>query len=369
MITTVYRTGEKMYPIIPKLSEKYNIHVLNMYQMSDKTPWVNKDDPREYFYNMCDKYCSYAIHGPKYVHDSGIDSGSNYQFVKNIDKYLQRDYYDLVIWDNNITIKGGEWNGLYRWFNNQGIVNIGCPHGNREIKSYRIHKRIDRLYDYSFVFGEKEKKALEGISKGKLKNKLFTGGIPANDKLKEYNRGNKYILIIPNFTDPSLVDGQTASFSIFTKKLFEELKIDELSKKYGCDIIIKEKLKLYYPTDFLKRSLKSYKNVHCIDYCEDDNKLVADATCVISSPSTLAFKSIQMGIPTVLLSGHGMKGNFSGYKWFVDNDPIKLREFIEKQNNIGRDIDFINNTLEGGLNFNSVDVYIDRINKIIGVNE
>ena len=45
-----------MHPIIPKLSEKYNIHVLNMYQMSNKTPWVNNDDPRIGFYDMCDKY-------------------------------------------------------------------------------------------------------------------------------------------------------------------------------------------------------------------------------------------------------------------------------------------------------------------------
>jgi hypothetical protein len=368
LITTVYRTGEKIYPIIPKLSEKYNIHVLNMYQMSNKTPWVDKNDPRINFYKVCDRYCSYVTHGPKYIHDSKVDADSNLKFVNKIDRYLQRDYYDLVIWDNNITIKGGEWSGLYKWFNDQNIINIGCPHGNREVKSYRIHKRIGRLYDYSFVFGNKEKKALEKISKGKLKNKLFTGGIPSNDKLKHYKRGNKYILIIPNFTDPSLVAGQTSCFSIFTKNLFEELKIEELSKEYDCDVIIKEKLKLYYPTNFLKKELKSYKNVHCIDYYEDDNQLIADAICVISSPSTLAFKSIQMGIPTVLLKGHGMNGNFSDYPWVIKNDPVKLREFINKQKEAGKNVKFITDTLEGGLDFNSADIYIDRINKILGEN-
>ena len=366
IITTVYRTGEKIYPIIPKLSQKYNVHVMNMYQMSNKTPWVNNYDPRESFYKMCDKHCSYVTNGPKYIHDSKVDADSNLKFVNKIDKYLQRNYYDLVIWDNNITIKGGQWNGLYKWFNDQDIINVGCPHGNRETKSYRIHKRIGRLYDCSFIFGEKEKKALEVISKGKLKNKLFAGGIPSNDKLKQYDRGNKYILIIPNFTDPSLLGKQTSSFRPFTKELFDLLKINELSNDYNCDIVIKEKLKLYYPTDSLKKSLKVYTNVYCIDYHEDDNKLIADAICVISAPSTLAFKPILMGIPTVLLKGHGMNGNFSDYPWVVNNNPVKMRKFINDQNNINKNVDFINDTLEGGVNFNSTDIYIDRIDKIIG---
>ncbi len=364
-ITTVYRVGEKIYPIIPKLSDKYNIHVLNMYQMSNKTPWVNKDDPRIDFYEMCDKYCSYVIHGPQYVHNPDIDANSNYEFVKKIDKHLQRDYYNLVIWDNNITIKGGQWNEIYKWFNEQNIINIGCPHGNKEIKSYRIHKRIKRLYDSSFIFGEKEKRALESVSKGKLKNKLFVGGVPDNDKLKQYSRGNKYILIIPNFTDPSLIGKQTSHFRVFTKQIFDELKINELGKEYNCDIIIKEKLKLFYSTTLLKDSLKSYKNVHCIDYHEDHNQLIADAICVISASSTLNFKSIQMGIPTVLLKGYGVNGNFSGYKWVIDNDPIKMREFIQKQEQIGKNIEFITDTLEGGLNFNSTDVYIDKIDQML----
>jgi hypothetical protein len=366
LITTVYRVGEKIYPIIPKLSEKYNVHVLNMYQMSNKTPWVNMDDPRIGFYDMCEKYCSHIVHGPQYFHAADKDAEVNYRFVKKIDKYLQRDYYDLVIWDNNITIKGGQLNEIYKWFKEQDIINVGCPHGNKEIKAYRIHKRLNRLYDYSFVFGKKEKKALESISKGKLTNKLFTGGIPDNDKLKGYSRGNKYILIIPNFTDPALIGGQTSHFKIFTKQIFDELKIHELSKDYSCDIIIKEKLKLFYSTTLLKDSLKSYENVHCIDYHEDHNQLIADAICVIGASSTLNFKSIQMGIPSILLKGYGVSGNFSNYQGMIGSDPIKMRESIEKQEKDGKDINFITDTLEGGLDFNSTDVYVDRIDKIIG---
>ena len=354
-----------MHPIIPKLSEKYNIHVLNMYQMSNKTPWVNNDDPRIGFYDMCDKYCSHVIHGPQYIHDASVDSGNNYTFVEQIDKHLQRDYYDLVVWDNNITIKGGQWSKLYKWFNEQGIICIGCPHGNREKKSYRIHKRMGRLYDYSFVFGKKEKITLEKVSKGKLKDKLFAGGIPDNDKLKQYSRGNKYILVIPNFTDASLVFGQTSHFKVFTKQLFDKLKINELSREYNCDIIIKEKLKLFYKTTVLRDSLKSYKNVHCIDYHEDHNQLIADAKCVIGASSTLNFKSIQMGVPSILLKGHGVNGNFSGFQGNTDEDPVSMRKSINKQQKNGRDVAFISDTIEGGLNFNSTDVYVNKIDKIL----
>lgn len=364
-ITTVYRTGEKIYPIIPKLAKKYNVDVLNMYQMSDKTHWVNECDPRINFYNMCDKYCSNVVHGPAYVHNADIDSKNNSDFIKKIDEYLEKNYYDLVIWDNNVTTKGGKWSSLYRWFNDQNIICIGCPHGNREYRGYRIHKRIGRLYDYSFIFGKKEKRKLLSLFKGKLEGKLLLGGIPSNDSLKNYTRGNKYILIIPNFTDSSHIMGQTSHFSPFTKKLFERLRIYEMSREYNCDIIIKEKLKLFYPTDFLKNSLKKYKNVHCIDSHEDDNRLVADAKCVISASSTLAFKSVQMGIPTVILNKHGMKGNFYDYKWRTNGDPKEMRDFIEQQEKNGKDINFISDTLEGGLEFNSSDIYIDRIEKFL----
>ena len=33
-ITTVFRTGEKVYPVVFELSKEHNIDVLNLYQMS-----------------------------------------------------------------------------------------------------------------------------------------------------------------------------------------------------------------------------------------------------------------------------------------------------------------------------------------------
>ena len=33
IVTTIYRCGERMYPIIPKLSESYKLSLLTLYQM------------------------------------------------------------------------------------------------------------------------------------------------------------------------------------------------------------------------------------------------------------------------------------------------------------------------------------------------
>ena len=37
-ITTQYRVGERIYPIIPFLSKIYNVDLLRLYQMNPKKP-------------------------------------------------------------------------------------------------------------------------------------------------------------------------------------------------------------------------------------------------------------------------------------------------------------------------------------------
>jgi hypothetical protein len=98
---------------------------------------------------------------------------------------------------------------------------------------------------------------------------------------------------------------------------------------------------------------------------EDDNLLVSDSAFVISSPSTMAFKSIQKGIPTVVLNNHGMMGNFFDYKGLVDCDRNAVINSINTQLKEGRDEKFIKETIEGGIDFNSTHIYIDMIDNII----
>ena len=95
--------------------------------------------------------------------------------------------------------------------------------------------------------------------------------------------------------------------------------------------------------------------------------MMSDSFIVISAPSTLAFKSIQKGIPTVLLNGYGQIGNFYDFKGVVDLNTQKIFDEIERQHNKGRDKKFIRNTIEGGIDFTSTEKYINNIRNIIWV--
>ena len=94
--------------------------------------------------------------------------------------------------------------------------------------------------------------------------------------------------------------------------------------------------------DYLDNILPSDLDYEVIMDIEDDNKMMSDSFIVISAPSTLAFKSIQKGIPTVLLNGYGQIGNFYDFKGVVDLNTQKIFDEIERQLKDGKDIDLRN---------------------------
>jgi len=365
-ITTVYRTGEKVYPIIPDLSRKHTINVLNLYQMSNKTRWKGNVDLRQQFYVMCESLGLRSFHGPPFHLDKDIKARAYTKYFSKLDKICGTKY-DLAIIDNNTTVKGGQLSHLYQWLKKQGATVVACPHGNKEFKKYRIADRIGRLYDYSFIFGRKEQKQLLKTNRKykKVKSRLLCGGIPSNDALKDYVQHKKYILIIPNFTEEKHIIGQAKGHKAFTKKTFEELNILKLSNKYNCPILIKEKNKnLIYKTTELKKSLRQYKEVQFVLDVKDDNELIANARCVISAPSTMAFKSIQIGIPTAILQGHGMVGNFYDFPGLIKPEWKYLKKTLKQQQN-GRNEKFLENTLERSVDFNSTNQYLDNIEQLL----
>jgi len=364
-ITTVYRIGEKVYPIVFKLAKNYQVDVLNLYQMSVHSQWNGEIDLRQNFYAMCNDFGLNSFSGPSFISDSDTDSKNYIKYFNEIEDILP--HYDLAIIDNNITIKGGKMSLLYNWLKNNGTVVVGCPHGNRDPKGYRIHKRIGRHYDYSFVFGKKEQKKMQSFSK-KDKHCFISAGIPSNDKLKEYDIRGEYILIIPNITKPSHITRQTKKMKPFTKKVFDDLKILKLADKYACPVWVKEKNRVVRESTFLSKSMKGYPVKFVLDV-EDDNSLVCGAKIVISAPSTMAFKPIQKGIPTVLLKGHGMIGNFYDFPGLINPDYKHLRRSIKQQDGQPRNHMFIKNTIEGGIDFSSIDKYLSNIEKLLKIDK
>jgi hypothetical protein len=364
LITTVYRTGEKIYPVLKPLSEHYHVDVMNLFQMSQSTSWNGPIDLRKSFYEDCTRLGCRVFNGPAFEREENAENYAD--ILTQIDHFLSLHSPDLVLIDNNTTIRGGQNSEIYSWFHKRGIPVLASPHGNKDYKGYRVLKHINRYYDYSFVFGKKEVEGLARAEKkrAKLKGNLLPAGIPANDRLKEYERGKDYVLVIPNYTDPKFIVRQVAGFKPLTKKLFDKLKIRDLGDRYGRKILIKEKNKQSEKSTLLKDSLASYDSVEFVMDCPDDNELIAKAACVISAPSTMAFKPIQMGVPTAILQGHGLLGNFFDFPGLVNSSAKEIKNTIREQEKSGRCKKFIRDTLEGGWDFSATQKYCEHIDRV-----
>ena len=311
-MTTQYRVGERIYPIIPKLSEEYNLDLMKLYQMNPSWEWSGDKDLRKKFDNEYIKY------------------------FNNVYLNINIDYnkYNLIITDDN-----RQYNGLSEIYNKRKCLMLACSHGVSEHK-YEVNN-IGKSYDGCFVFGQKEV----------THDFQIPAGIPANDKLKEYkNIKKEHILIIINYLGNAgnISTGNGNYFKLFDKKVFDSLNLLELQQKYNKPIIIKLKSRpdanIEKDITYLNSVLSNELDFKVLMDVEDDNLLIAQSCEVISAPSTLALKPIQLGIPTKLIPDTGQTGIFYDY---------------ETNKN------FIEDTLEGGKNFNSIQYYLNYIKQIL----
>jgi hypothetical protein len=203
------------------------------------------------------------------------------------------------------------------------------------------------------VFGDKDVKHRDQIA----------GGIPSNDGLLQYaNLKKKHIMVIVNF-----LGNRTSPFKVnFDEMLFNSLQLINLQKQINLPVVIKLKSRadeggfeknLRYLQSILPNEL-DYKIV--ID-AEDDNKLIAESVCVISAPSTLAFKPIQLGIPTVLIKDSGQTGSFYDFEGLFDIREYDNNYLLSEHNYT----DWISRSIEGGLQFNSTNVVVSKLKEII----
>ena len=352
LLFTNHRTAEKLWPIIPELAKTYTLDLFLVGLFSPKTPWVGDIDERKEFINLYSKYLNKVIEGPgvKFHGDSINEDLSN---------YLDIDSYSLVIFSDNRAMSEFSIPALYQKFKSKNILVVGNSHGNEEYS--KNHLAINQSFDKVFVFGYKEKYIIEN-NFGIDSSNLLEGGIPQNDSLKNYTKNNKHILVITNF-----LGNRSSIFPInFDSNFIEKSGLLELSKEYNLPIVVKQKTRLDDPDyqsniDYIKNIL----DCQVVTNSSDINQVIADSAFVISSPSTLSFKPIQLGIPTVLIKGSGQIGNFYDYQGLVDLDKNQIKEFIKLQNNFDKQEDFIKFTIKGGEEFNSTKYYTDTIKSLI----
>lgn len=345
LLFTNHRVAEKLYNSIPELNKYFELDIFCIGLFSNRTKWIGNSDERTTFFNQYGKFFNKIINGP------GIRFHGD-RIYENLIDYITLTEYSIVIYDDNRDKLEYSIPTLYRAFNDRGIKVLGNSHGNEE---YSPNLGFNRVFDAMFTFGNKEKHIL--INKFNYnKDSILTGGIPTNDRLKDLKRNSKHILIITNF-----LGNRPNYFPVnFNEEFVKKSKLIELSNHFKLPIIVKQKARLDDPN--YQANVNYIKNVLDCEVItsstEDTEQVIADSAIVISSLSTLAFKPIQLQLPTVVIKGTGQLGNFYDYNGLVNLDSQEIFSYI---NNFKPDIKFIENTLTGGLKFNASEVYAKKV--------
>jgi hypothetical protein len=324
-ITSQYRVGERVYPIIPYLAKKYQLDLLKVYQMKSNFLWPGDKDLRKIFKDTYQKY-----------------------FTNVFEKVPNLDQYDLIISDDNRNTFKTQLVDIYKRKRN---LLVSFEHGNND-KDY-FSKGYKKIFDKCFVFGKKDV----------IHPDCMPGGIPVNDNLsKLLDEKKEHILVIVNF-----LGNRTSPFSVnFDKKLFQNIKLQYIQKYFNLPIVIKLKSRadesgFQSNRKYLQSILPEELDFKILMDVEDDNMLIAKSVCVISAPSTLAFKPIQLGIPTVILDKTGQIGSFFDYQGLVSHKSDLLPVLTSKQ----RHTEWIESSIEGGVDFKSTQSVVTKIEELL----
>ena len=334
-ISTHYRISEKLFGIFPELSKIGTIDIYCVGQMNLNKTWDGDIDLRFITFNKFKLYIN------KFVEIVNVED------------------YDVIIYDDNRIQDQLGIPHIYQQAKQHGVLMIGNSHGNKSI-SQKTYEGFNICYDYAFCFGKFEYDQYNKIYPGKL----LVGGIPINDELKYCKVSGKYLLVIPNFTAD-----RSSPFSCNFDKRWAIQSVN-ISKLYNIPIVIKQKTRTDSPdyskhVDFIN-SLYDDLDIKptIINDTDDINKLISNSSLVMSAISTLAFKPIQLNIPTILIQNSGDTGNFKNYPYTYDINTSDLSyKYQEIDNQLIKK--FITETIAGGNDFESAKLYIQELKKIL----
>jgi len=366
-IASIYRVGERIYPLIPELHKFADIDLLQVNEMSKDMHNYGNINYRKIFHDKYDAFFDNIYDGTiSSIESQGARNSNPSSAVLDIDVKK----YDMIFYDDN-----RNRHGLWSLYDNKrsDCIMIANTHGNTTLnpQPYKVQPEghsssnyiVDnykKVFDYCFVHGDEERDAYDDISY------IISGGIPSNDQLKYYERTNDFILIVVNF----LGNAPVCPYKLrFDEALFNQMRLVELQNKYNKQIVIKTKSRANHTSvtadhTYINSILPNELQYQIIADFEDNNQLVCGASLVIGSTSGLSFKPIQRGIPTVLINKTGCIGSFHKHRSLIDIES----DFLEKvalEMDMGKDDDYINSILEGGSDFNSTGVYINTIKELL----
>lgn len=350
LIFSNHRVAEKLWHIIPELSQLADVDLFLIGLCSTKTKWVGDVDERMLQINKYSKHIRNIIIGPGVSYHGDV-------IKQDLSSFLDITRYKLVLYDDNRSMHEYNLPQLYQKFKSHNILVIGNSHGNEEFTNNKY--AFDISIDKVFTFGYKEKYILTNNFDYRDSD-ILEGGIPQNDELGKYKNNPKHILVITNF-----LGNRNSIFPInFDKNFVIKSGLLELSKVTNLPIVVKHKARLD-KIDYINdvAYIKNLLDCDVVTNCEDINQLIADSAYVVSALSTLAFKPIQLGIPTVVINGTGQIGNYYDYNGLVNLDYEQIYNSLNQQKEFGKQNNFIMFTIQGGLDFTSTKFYIDAIKK------
>ena len=350
-VTSIYRTGKNTYPILKPLSLRHDLSIFFVGQMNKSTPWFGTSDPRPKLYSFCKENNLPQHHSPEY---GEISRDIIYKMLQKI----EAENFDLVLFDDNRIVKDMGSGFIYDYLKDRGIKMMACPHGNNNYDWVCTSNKLKL-----FVFGPKDVRSLNCD-----KSKLICGGIPENDALRNYKHKPEHILFI--VSNISLKYKTLLGFRCFTPQIIKETGVFDLAKSEGCEVIIKCKSR--YPHK--KQTIQDFDCLSDLPAtmvfdAPDEEELISKSKYVISCCSTLIFKPIQMGIPTVILRDFGSVGSLVGFSGLCSPDEKSILSTLERQVNEGKQTEFIEDTLTGGLDFNSTEYYLSAIEEYLNDTE
>ena len=350
LIASNPRVNEKIISLVPSLSKYFNIDILLIGEMSPNTNWWGSIDTRKSCIENLKIYTNNIIIGPGFNFH-----GDRFQ---NIPEEIFEKTYKFIIFDDNKRMPELHMPYMYKKFKENGSIVIGNSHGNYDFDAIAKELAFGISYDYLYIFGEKERLIFNQLFDS---SKLLKGCIPFNDSLKHISKKQKHLLVITNFLGNH--HARNEFDQCFNHEYVSNCGIEQIAKKYNLPIVVKQKTRLDDP-NYLKNELyiKSLLNCTVISDTENINQLIADSALVITAPSTLAFKPIQLGIPTAITKGTGQIGNFYDFIGLVNANKKEILQTFKDQSEL--QTNFISTTIEGGENFNSTSCYIDELLKL-----
>ncbi|MBC8421959.1 MAG: hypothetical protein H8E03_00905 [Pelagibacteraceae bacterium] len=339
-VTSIYRTGEKIFPIIPELTKHFSVDLLTVNEMCFDYDWYGNDDLRIKFFDQWGKYFDNSYESSYEDVKPGNLDLTPYKFVLLDDlrpRYNLDKFYDFAKQCNTLV--------------------IGNTHGN--ISKPHITNGYQKAFDKVFVIGQSEFNRDKGNVPDGV---MIRGGLPSCDKLKDIENSGDHILVICNF-----LGNRWGPFYKFDRSTIENLKLKELQDKLNIPIKFKLKSRADHPypqEDFDYIDSIAYDlNYSTIMDIGDDSELVAKSKIVISPPSTMAFKSILKNIPTILIKEFGDVALYETYQDLYSFNDDLFSIYLDKLRGVNYS-EFIVNSVEGGIDFSSIDVYMEELLKL-----